>query len=199
MKTTIPKHRARAAFTLAEMMIASALATMLVGGVIVGHLIGLRMFQYTRTKLGGNDDTRRAISKLVEEVRSAKLVKVGSGDANGFVECALDSPQQGNAIQVYETNDTNTFIRFFLDSDTTLRRMPNAASSASILANYITNKIVFTAEDFNGTVLTNNVNNRVIGLTLQFYQIEYPIVKVGANQMYDYYQVRTKITRRTLE
>jgi hypothetical protein len=43
----------------------------------------------------------------------------------------------------------------------------------------ITNNIVFSAEDAVGNVLTNNDNNRVIALTLQFYQIQYPIIKIG--------------------
>ena len=49
------------------------------------------------------------------------------------------------------------------------------------------------------SVLTNNENNRVIGLTLQFYQIQYPVIRIGPGELYDFYQLRTKITRRTLE
>ena len=67
------------------------------------------------------------------------------------------------------------------------------------MASYVTNSVVFTSEDYQGTILTNNQNNRVIGLTLQFYQIQYPVMKIGSNQMFDFYQVRTKVTRRVLE
>src|SRR3954466_15675065 len=99
MKISPRKNWAALAFTLTEMMIASTLATVLIAGVIMGHLVGVRMFQYTRTKLGGNDDARQAVSRLIEEVRTAKLVRVGNGDASGFTECAVNTPQQGNAIQ----------------------------------------------------------------------------------------------------
>ena len=67
-----------------------------------------------------------------------------------------------------------------------------------ILAQNVTNQSVFTAEDFMGNTVTNNVNNRVIGLTLQFSQIQYPVMSVGPGNYYDFYQLRTKITRRTL-
>jgi hypothetical protein len=68
-----------------------------------------------------------------------------------------------------------------------------------VVANAITNSMVFTSEDYTGTVLTNNLNNRVIGMTLQFYQLEYPTVPIGPGAFYDFYQLRTKITRRALE
>jgi hypothetical protein len=59
--------------------------------------------------------------------------------------------------------------------------------------------MVFTSEDFAGNVLNNNLNNRVIGVTLQFYQLEAPPVLIGPGSLYDFYQLRTKITRRALE
>ena len=80
-----------------------------------------------------------------------------------------------------------------------MRRMGSGGASTIVLASYITNSVVFTAEDFRGNVATNNENNRVVGLTLQFYQIQYPVIKIGPKQMYDFYQVRTRLTRRTLE
>jgi hypothetical protein len=58
---------------------------------------------------------------------------------------------------------------------------------------------VFAAEDHLGNVLTNSQNNRVIGLRLQFYQIAFPVVAVGPGNYYDFYQLRTRVTRRMLE
>jgi type II secretory pathway pseudopilin PulG len=187
------------AFTLTETMITASLAVVLLGGLLTGHLAGIRMFQYTRTKLGGNDDARSAVSHMIEEIRSAKKIRIGNGDVGSFTECAINTVQQGNAVQIYATTSTNNFIRYFRGTDDCLRRTTNGANSAVVMANWITNKVVFSSEDFAGNVLTNNENNRVIGLTMQFYQIQYPIVKIGSNQLYDFYQVRTKITRRMLE
>ena len=68
-----------------------------------------------------------------------------------------------------------------------------------VVAEYITNSVVFTLEDFRGTNLTSSQNNRVIGLKMQFYQIQFPVTMIGPGNYYDYYQLQTKITRRTLE
>jgi len=40
------------------------------------------------------------------------------------------------------------------------------------------------------------VGQPVIGVTLQFYQLEYPLVKVGPGSFYDFYQLHTRVTRR---
>ena len=67
------------------------------------------------------------------------------------------------------------------------------------MPNYVTNDIAFRAEDFRGQVLTNNQNNRVIRMILEFYQWEFPVATVGTNGLYDYYRLQTRITRRTIE
>jgi Tfp pilus assembly protein PilW len=191
-------HKRRWGFTLPEMMVATGIGMIALAGALTGHLVGMRMFQFTSTKLGGNDDARQAIARLEQDVRAAKLIKVGNGDASSFTPCGAVELQTGNAIQCYPTISTNTYVRYFRGTDDRLRRLVSGGNSTVVLANFITNSIVFTAEDFKGTIATNTDNNRVIGLTLQFYQIQYPVIKVGPKQMYDFYQVRTRLTRRTL-
>lgn len=189
-----------AAFTFNELMIAMSLIMMVMAGVISAHLFGVRLFEITKAKLGANDEARRAISLLIDEIRTAKLVKIGSGSLSSFAEVSPTAEQKGSAIQVYQTTDTNQFIRYFWDAaDSRLKRTTNGSTAVSIVANSITNQLVFTAEDYKGRILTDNENNRVIGLTLQFYQIAYPIVQIGPGGYYDFYQLRTKITRRALE
>ena len=77
--------------------------------------------------------------------------------------------------------------------------MTDASTAKIFVADFITNNIVFTSEDCFGNVLTNNQNNRVISLKLQFYQVQYPITRIGPGNYYDYYQLTTKLTRRVLE
>src|SRR5439155_21057321 len=102
----------------------------------------------------------------------------------------------GSAIQVYPSTNTNVFVRYFWSAtDRTLRRATNGAAQSSLVASAVSNAMVFSSEDFSGHVLTNNENNRVIGLALQFYQLQYPAVAIGPGNFYDYYQRRTKITR----
>lgn len=188
------------AFALPNLMVAMAIMLMVLAGITSSHLFGLRMFELTRAKLGASDEARAAISKLVEEIRSSKLVRVGNGSLAAFSETAVNTLQRGNALQIYPSSSTNQYIRYFWDpSDRRLKRATNNAATASIVANSVSNAFVFSCEDFSGKILTNNSNNRVIGLNLQFYQLQYPTVRIGPGNYYDYYQLRTRITRRALE
>ena len=188
------------AFTLTEIMVAMTVLLLGITGVVSVHLFGLRMVEISKAKLGASDDARRAISLMNTEVRSARIVRVGSGDLGGFTEIAPNTLQRGSALQVYPTLNTNEFVRYFWDhADKRLKRTTNGASAALVVANAITNSLVFQAEDYQGNILTNNQNNRVIALTLQFYQLMYPKVTIGPGNYYDSYQFRTRITRRALE
>ena len=60
----------------------------------------------------------------------------------------------------------------------------------------IKNTNLFTAEDAVGNVVSNNQNNCVIGLSLQFQQLQYTNLIVGSNNFYTSYQVQTKMARR---
>jgi hypothetical protein len=170
-----------------------------IAGVISSHMFCLRLFQVIKPKLTASDEARATVAKLTEEIRTANNIRIGSGTLSSFAEVSANAPQIGSAIQIYPSTNTNTFVRYYWDaSDSKLKRSTNGASSAWVVANSVSNQLVFTCEDFAGNVLTNNSNNRVIGLNLQFYQIQYPAVTVGPGGTYDFYQLRTKITRRTL-
>ncbi len=193
-------NRNGAAFTFTETLVTTALVLMVLAGVITGHLFGVHMFQITKAKLGASDEARKAISYMISEIRSAKIVRIGNGNLTSFTEIGMNTQQVGNAIQIYPTVATNSYIRYFWDTtDKKLKKTTNSSSSSLVVANFITNSSVFTSEDYKGTILTNNQNNRVIGLSLQFYQIQYPIVMIGPGNFYDFYMLRTKITRRALE
>jgi type II secretory pathway pseudopilin PulG len=195
-----PAYAPWRAFTITEVMVAMALLSMVVIGVLSGHFFGMRLFQLTKAKLGASEEARMALNRLTDEIRSAKVLDVGTGSLSSFVECGIGTLQQGNALQIYTNSDTNTFIRYFRDpADKKLKRTVNGLSAVSIVANAITNTVLFTSEDHLGTVLTNGQNNRVIGLKLEFYQIAYPVVSVGPGGLFDYYQLSTRITRRAFD
>ncbi|MBU6399186.1 MAG: type II secretion system GspH family protein [Verrucomicrobia bacterium] len=209
MKTSAPclerggggaRRSAASAFTLTELMISVAILVLILAGVIASQLFGLGMFQITKAKLGANDMARKAINLLISEIRSAKSIQIGTGDLNSFSEIPPNTLQQGPAIQIYPSTNTSYYVRYYWSSaDNSLRRLTNGSATSTLVANSISNSLPFTAEDYAGNILTNNQNNRVIGLNLQFYQLEYPIVQVGPGGLFDYYQLRTRITRRTLE
>jgi len=193
-----PRGPLQAAFTVTEVMVATTVLMLAITGVMTTHLFGLRMVEISKAKLGASDDARHAISLMISEIRSARTVRVGEGNLSGFTEVAVDSVQEGSAIQVYSSLDTNQFIRYFWDAtDKRLKRTTNGASAAFVVANAITNSVLFRAEDYQGNVTTNNQNNRVIALNLRFYQLMYPRVNIGPGNYYDFYQLRTRITPRT--
>lgn len=206
MKPSSPHSQAsfpssRAAYTLPELMVTSTILMLVVGGLLSIHLLGLRLDRIGRAKLGATDDARRSLSLLEKEVRSAGWVQVGHGDASTFTPIAPGQPQQGNALQIYPDKVlTNRFVRYYVEDDTQrLLRLDSQEGVVRTMASFVTNALAFTAEDFAGNVQTNPYNNRVIGLTLHFSQLLFPSMAVGPGSMYDFYQVRTRITRRALE
>jgi len=189
----------RAAFTVAEFMVAMAVVLLVLAGVMGVFLYGLRTVEFISPKLGASDEARKAISLLLHEIRSAHVLRIGTGNVSSFAEVPPDTQQMGSAIQIHPSTNPNDFVRYFWDAnDRKLKRTTDGTTAVQVIANSVSNQMVFTAEDFGGRILTNNYNNRVIGLTLQFYQIQYPTMPVGPGNLYDYYQLRTRVTRRTI-
>jgi len=193
------KPRRQHAHTITELMVSMAVVLIVMAGVLSSHVFGLRLFEMNKAKLGASDDARGSLSYMVSEIRAAKIVRIGEGGASSFAEVQPGAPQRGNAIQVHPTTNLTSFVRYFLDADQKLKRLASGNGAPRVIANHISNQVVFTSEDFSGAILTNNENNRVIGLSLQFYQLDNPTVSFGPGNLYDYYHLRTKITRRTLE
>jgi len=188
------------AFTLVEIMVVSALFFLLLAGLIGAQMFGLRLNLISQTKLSATASARNALSRVRDEVRSGKILYVGNGNASSFTHIADDVPRLGNALMICASTNTNNYVLYFRDpADSCLKRITNGSPRVEMLASYITNQYVFQAEDYRGLALTNDQNNRVIRMTLQFYQWEYPVARVGSGGMYDYYQLQTRITRRLIE
>lgn len=209
MKTRVITHRKgagrdrrrEAAMTLIELMMSLGLFVLTIVGFLFVHISGLELNQVVRAKLGASDEARRALSRLVSDIRAAGVIRVGSGAIDEFIPIAAGQPQIGNAIQVYpHKGDTSRFTRYYWDvQDGRLKRTEDGNLAVVVLAHSITNRLIFRAESYNGTVLTNNMNNRVIGLTMQFSQLVNPNIMIGQGGYFDYYQLHTRITRRALE
>jgi prepilin-type N-terminal cleavage/methylation domain-containing protein len=184
--------------TLPEVVVTTAIFSMAMAGFVGIHLFSLRYNQTISLKLLANNEARNVLNRVAEDVRSAGWVRVGDGDAAIFTEAAFGQRQEGNAIQIYPQKlQTNRFIRYYLDTDDHLLKRFITGEPEIVLARSVTNVMVFTSEDGFGRVLSNNFNNRVIGMTLQFAQDPYRVG--GSGFLYDYYQIRTKVTRRALE
>jgi hypothetical protein len=165
----------------------------------------MRVYTLAATKLVATGSARQAMNDIRDEIRDANTVYIGncSSDWTTYADITNGS-QQGNAVEIYPTTNSTPYLICYLDSTTSTNRlMLYSSSTATVqeLASYITNLVVFDAEDLYGNVLTNNQNNRVIRMTLQFSQWEYPIAHIGGTNYnsYDYYQLRMRATRRAIE
>ena len=197
--SSIQPQRRRRAFTLVEVLITMVTVMIVLGGAMGAYIYGLKMVQLVQPKLTASEDARRVMARLTEDIRSANDVKIGNRTNGEFAVVSPFSLQSGNALRIYPTTNTNSFVFYFWDAnDSALKRTTNNATFTDVVAASVTNSTVFTGEDFYGRVLTNDNNNHVIGLTLQFYQLTYPKVAVGAGNYFDWYQLRCKVTKRTL-
>jgi len=193
--------RSASAFTLTELMVAMGIFGFAVGGMLAVHIFGLKLNRMVDVKLQATEDSRRALGRLVTDIHVAGVVRVGNGDASSFTEAAFNTPQSGNAIQIYPVKtNTTKFVRYYLDTgNKQLMRLDSAASSPTFVSGWVTNSVVFTSEDFAGNVLSNNFNNRVIGIDLEFYKLDNPMIHFGNGSYYDFYRLQTRVTRRALE
>ena len=127
------RARARlAAFTLSELMVAMGILLIVFGGLVASHLFGMKIMEKVSAKAGASAEARENLNILLAEVGSAKSVAVGSGSQSSFSESAIDTAQQGAALQIYPTTSTNIFIRYYLDTTAkTLNRMTNGGTGVA--------------------------------------------------------------------
>jgi len=181
-------------------MIVLAVFSMMVAAMISLQLFASRLYLLAGTKISATTDGRKTLDVMRDHIRSANVIMVGTFQSNNFVQVSNGYPQIGNALALQYTNAGSTnFLVFY--------RHPNNPSNivcslsngvTTILAKYVTNYYCFQAEDYQGNVLSNYLNNPVIRINLQFSQWEYPIAVIGSNSVnaYDFFQLRTRIARR---
>ena len=109
--------------TLVEMMVASSLLSLVILGILSCHIAGLRFTGFVMPKIQNAEYSRQLVSRMIEEIRCATTVSIGTGTVSGFTTAAANKPQIGNAIRIYPLN-TNSFIYYFQDTNTwTVKRM----------------------------------------------------------------------------
>ncbi len=189
-----PSGPSAGAFTLAEMMIAMAIFSLVLAATLSSQLFGLRMYRIADAKLTVSTDARAVLNHLRGEIWTGKLLLVGNGNSSAFTLVADNTPHCGNALRICPTTDTNNFIYYYLDAvDFSLKRMVSSNAQIQTVARNVTNLVVFRAEDFQGNTLSNYLNNRVIRMQLQMRQAEY------FGGLSEYYQLQTRLARRVID
>ena len=212
-----PRRTKNSAFTLLEMMISVGVYLFIFIGVMVAiQIFALRIYTLAATKLSATAYGRKALNQIRDDIQQAKTLQVGNVPSSGsrcgnpayFTAIGNNTNAQGNALQVFQTTNAVPYTTYYLDQSNPgtnyLRAYmvsANNVATTNTLVGYITNTIVFDAEDFRGNIVTNNPqNNQVYRMVLQFYQWEYPIGYIGNKgfNAYDFYQLRTRVSRRAL-
>jgi hypothetical protein len=186
-------HFLRAGRTLTETMIATALLGLVASAIAVCNIAGLKFSEYVRPKLDNARYARQTVARIIEEVRSANSIAVGTGTGTTFSNAPSNRPQSGNALQVFPTTNMSQYIYFYLDTNTqNVLEIDLGASNTVTIARCVTNTTIFAMENFGGTTLTNPANNAVLSIQLQMRR-DSNLQGVG-----DSYQVRSRITRRNI-
>ncbi len=197
-----PTKNSRHGFSLAELMVASTIFLILVVGAMVSvQIYGLRVYNLTSTKIKATAGAREAMNDIRDRIRSAYDVNVGIYTNGNFYSITNNQLQQGNAIQIFPlTNTVSTSVVFYQDLSNNVLNMASNGAVISQEVTNMTNFICFQNEDYQGNVLSNNVGGRVITIIMQFNQFAFPIGYVGGTpaNAYDYYRLRSRITRRTI-
>ena len=197
-------------FTLAEMVITVGVFLFIFTGIWIAiQIFGLRIYTLAATKLVATAGGRQALNQIRDQIREGKTVYVGkcTTASGASFQYITNAPQRGNALIIYPTTNTAWYTVYYLDTSTATNRLVqfNVSNNATIytkaLASYLTNQIVFDARDWQNNIVTNEqvLDNRVlIEVTMQFSQWEFPVAFVGGVglNMYDFYQLRTRVFRR---
>lgn len=213
------------AFTLVEMMVAIAVFSLVVLVTVAMQIYAARVYTLAATKLTATEQARATMNDVRDQVRGARLVYVGNYTYNtgnppmDFRPMTNGDLQEGNALMIYPNADTNSFTLVYLQPGYKSNNFTAFSTTGGLLgtnslllitftngglqisndiADFITNQVVFDAENFEGSILSSNQNNYLIHMKLNFAQWEYPIAYIGSNSFnaYDYYQLNTEMSRR---
>jgi prepilin-type N-terminal cleavage/methylation domain-containing protein len=196
-RQNVARRRAQqqAGLTLPELMVASAVFSLTVLGFVYCQMFGMRQDQLVNSKIGASDLARLTWNELANDIRASKIWQIGNGNLNSFTGIPLGTNQQGNALKLSMTTDTNKYYIYYFDTNAcALYRGHSGSTSRTCVANYLTNTMYFQAQNYQGANQTDLTHKGVINVKMQFCQYQYPITKIGPGYYYDYYKMEMRVT-----
>jgi prepilin-type N-terminal cleavage/methylation domain-containing protein len=189
------RARAKDAFTLPEMMISLTLFLLLILGIVGANIFGLTWFQITQTKLMASDWARKSVGGMSDEIRNCSSTLIGNVSNGVFVATVAGEPLAGTSLMIYPSNNnSSTYIVYFYNAaDQSFRRTSMPSGTTTIVAQSVTNNLIFQMENCMGNVLSNSQNNYVIYCTLEFYQT------APQSPVPDFYKLETAVTPRSID
>jgi hypothetical protein len=196
------------AMTLAETLVALGIFSLVVLGMVYVQMFIMKYDEMTSSQLGASEMSRMSFNDLVSDIRTSWIWAVGTGNQTNFTPVANSSPQEGNALQISSTQNTNCYVRYYFITNITptltnfmLCRMTNGMSSYTVIAQNLTNNYytnMFVAEDYLGNMLTTLRYKYVIHVILEFCQYQYPLTIVGPGYYYDDYKMEFRVASHNL-
>ncbi|WCJ59395.1 hypothetical protein NXS98_17010 [Fontisphaera persica] len=167
-----PEAGAAGAFTLPELMITGAILVLLLAAVISGHVFGLRFLRLIEIAAATNESDRRLVRLLSSDLASATFWEIGSGSETTFSRLGPNRLQKANALQIYyvawETSQTQ-YTRYYLSArEDMLFRLHWQDKAPQLMSTSIINSGIFTLEDAAGNILSNRIQQPVLGVNIQF-------------------------------
>jgi hypothetical protein len=194
MRTRLSENQ-QAGLSLVEMMVATGLFGLVVIGIVYVHMFGLRQNQLVNSKLGASDQSRRGFDLLTMDVRSSKAWQIGNGDILDFTPIPNGDAQEGTALMIHLTTDTNRYVMYWFDTARReLRRSVSGDSRIKVIAQSLTNTMFFRAENYRGETQYDLTHKGVVNVKMEFAEYQYPLTKVGPGQYYDYYKMEFRLT-----
>jgi type II secretory pathway pseudopilin PulG len=187
------------AFTIVEIMVSLAVFSFVIAAMVSSQLFGLRVNAATSAKLTSTAGARFTMDQVRDRIRSANTIYVGNWNGAVFLAATNGQRQEGRALQIFSSTNAALYYLYYLSTTTNqlvIYHGDGTNGASRILTGNITNQVIFDAEDFQGNVLTNNQNNRIISMTLDFYQFEYASGSRG--NAYNHYQLRMRAAQRLL-
>jgi hypothetical protein len=173
------------------MMVAMSIFSLVLVGVLACYFAGLQFNQFVLPKIQNVQSNRQTVSRLIEEVRCANSLQVGTGTLTNFNPAGVTNAQAGNALRIFPSTNTSQYIYYFHDAGSaTLQRVPLLGTNSAAAAAAVTNHGIFALQDFAGNILTNSQNNAVMSVVLQVCR------NSKTPGLTDAYQVCARVTRR---
>jgi len=190
----LPAAPRQRAFTLIEMAVTSAIFSLVILATVYTQIFGLKQDELAQSKLGASDASRKGFGQMGLDVRSAKIWSVGNVSGTNYVVVPNGTAQQGTAVRLSLTTDTNYFIQYYFDTNQGALYRQHNGYATSMVATNLTGSLYFKAEDYTGALQTVQSHKAVIHVMLQFAQYQYPKVIVGSGFLYDYYKLEFRLT-----
>jgi hypothetical protein len=183
-----PTTTARA-FTTMELITAMAVFMMVVAGIVSVPIFGLKVNAMAVSKLNSSTSSMKVLNQIRNQVLGANSVLVGNGTQSSFVANGTN----GNALQIYPNANTNTYVRFFMSTNTdALYEWNSATGNLWLLAPSVTNHTVFQTVDYRGNISSSSQEHYSIRMILQFAELNY---RISTNN-HEYYTLETEMTPR---